>query len=304
MESLDGQIALAGVLVFLALFSSDLFFQSRFSSRKIPVFLSVVYVAVGLLFGVLIWYAMGVDSASDYFTAFFVEKSLSVDNIFIIALIFKDLSIPSHLQRRILFWGILSAAVFRLGMIAGGIAILDLFSWALVVAGVFLIFLGVKGIWQFLRKSDANHFVPPLDAIPDWMKRFVDRDTLGFFTIKGGRIVFQRLFIALACVEAVDLFFALDSVPAALAITQDPILVYSSNMFALLGLRSMFLVFGDKIHLLSRFAFFISLTLVFIGGKIVLAYLFGFHLPSYLSFAVTFSLILLGICSSLIRSRK
>lgn len=307
VEGLDlqNQVALVGALVFLALFIFDLLFQRRIvSSRGSLVVLSAFYVLVGLLFGALVYYVMGLDSASEYYTAFFVEKSLSIDNIFIIALIFKDLAIPHSMQRRILFLGIVSAALFRLGMIAAGISILNAFSWALVIAGLFLVFLGLKGVWKFYRGGEGNHFVPSLSKVPGFLRRFMDQDTLGFFTWKGGRVVFQRLFIALFFVELADLFFALDSVPAALAITQNPVLIYSSNMFALLGLRSMFLIFSDKIHMLSKFGFFLSLTLIFIGGKIVLSSLFGLHIPPLLSFVITFSLISLGILFSFIKRKN
>ena len=274
---------------------------------KESLLLSAGYIAAAVAFGAWVWSYMGSESGMDYYTGFLIEKSLSMDNVFVIALIFTFFAIPRQYQHRVLFWGILGVIVLRAIMIGLGATLVSQFSWILYLFGAFLVFTGVK-MWII-----ADH-VPDIENNPvlKFMKRHM-RVTDGlrgnaFFVqehdAKTGRIerFATPLFLALVLVEFVDLVFAVDSVPAIFAITTDPFIVYTSNIFAILGLRALYFALAALIHRFKYLKYALALVLVFIGAKIFLVGIIG-KIPPVISLSVTFGLIAGGVIVSLWKTR-
>jgi tellurite resistance protein TerC len=274
---------------------------------KESLMLSAGYIAAAVAFGAWVWSYMGAESGMDYYTGFLIEKSLSMDNVFVIALIFTFFAIPRQYQHRVLFWGILGVIVLRAIMIGLGATLVSQFSWVLYLFGAFLIFTGVK-MWII-----ADH-VPDIENNPvlKFMKRHM-RVTDGlrgnaFFVNehdpKTDRVerFASPLFLALVLVEVVDLVFAVDSVPAIFAITTDPFIVYTSNIFAILGLRALYFALAALIHRFKYLKYALALVLVFIGSKIFLVGIIG-KIPPTISLSVTFGLIAGGVLVSLWKTR-
>ncbi|MFN3304982.1 MAG: TerC family protein [Roseateles sp.] len=269
--------------------------------------LSAGYISVALLFGAWVWWQLGSTSAMDYYTGFMVEKSLSMDNVFVIALIFSTFAIPRQYQHRVLFWGVLGVIVLRAIMIALGATLVSQFSWVLYLFGAFLVLTGIK-MWF------ASDHTPDIanNAVLKWVKRHV-RVTDGLrgqaFWVrehdpKTGRVerFATPLLLALVVIEFVDLIFAVDSVPAIFAITTDPFIVYTSNIFAILGLRALYFALAAMIHRFKYLKYALALVLVFIGGKIFLVGIIG-KVPAVVSLSVTFGLIAGGVLVSLWKTR-
>lgn len=271
------------------------------------LWLSLFYISCGLGFGGWVWYQMGSEAGITYVTGFLVEKSLSLDNVFVISLIFGTLAIPAEYQRRVLFWGILGAIVMRLIMIALGAALVTSFAWVLPVFGAFLLFTGVKMLVSGHEPED-----PSKSKVLIFLKKHLPvTPTLHGerFTVRGTRadgtagLMVTPLFLALIMVEAADLVFAVDSVPAIFAITSDPFIVATSNIFAILGLRALYFALAAMVAKFQALKPALALVLVFIGGKIFWAYFFG-HVPAELSLGVTLALLAGGIGMSLLRPAK
>lgn len=270
--------------------------------------LSAGYIAIACAFGAWVWSQFGAGPGMDWYTGFFVEKSLSLDNVFVIALIFGYFAVPRQYQHRVLFWGILGVIVLRAIMIALGAALVSEFSWILYVFGAFLVLTGIKmllasdkpkdladnPLLKFLRRH--LRVTPELHG-----QRFFVRQPL----VTGGKPVLWAtpLFLALILIEAADLVFAVDSVPAIFAITQDPFIVYTSNIFAILGLRALYFALAAMIHRFHYLKYALAAVLVFIGGKIFLVNIIG-KIPAVVSLTVTLSLIVAGIVASLFFTRK
>lgn len=270
--------------------------------------LSGGYISVAVVFGAWVWWYLGAQSGMDYFTGFMIEKSLSMDNVFVIALIFTYFAIPRQYQHRVLFWGILGVIVLRAIMIGLGATLVSQFSWILYVFGAFLVFTGIK-MWVI-----ADH-VPDIASNPllTFLKKHL-RVTNGLrgnaFWVreqdpKTGKVerFATPLFLALLLVEFVDLIFAVDSVPAIFAITTDPFIVYTSNIFAILGLRALYFALAAMIHRFKYLKYALALVLVFIGSKIFLVGIIG-KLPAVVSLSVTFGLIAGGVLLSLWKTRN
>ena len=270
--------------------------------------LSAFYIAIGLAFGGFVWAQLGEQSALEYWTGFVVEKSLAMDNVFVIATIFGFFAVPRHLQHRVLFWGILGVIVLRAIMIGFGAALVQRYEWVLLVFAVFLIFTGVKMLWAGHEdEGDLSQ-----NRVLRWMQRHL-RVTDGFvgnrfFVRQPGRAgklqtFVTPLFLALVVIEFADLVFAVDSVPAIFAITTDPYLVYTSNIFAILGLRALYFALAAILH---RFAYLkpaLAALLIFIGGKVIVAEILGIEkVPPMVSLGVTFVILAAGVIVSLIKT--
>lgn len=297
------------VVVLLAL---DLGILHR-GSREIGVVeslaLSSFYIAVGLAFGGYVWWQIGQQAGIEYLTGFVVEKSLAMDNIFVIALIFGFFAVPRQYQHRVLFWGILGVIVLRAIMIGLGATLVAQYGWMLYFFAAFLILTGLKMLWWGDHEVDLSNN-PLLRFI---RRRFNVTDRLhgeAFFvrqpTAAGKVATFATpLFLALVMIEVADVVFAVDSVPAIFAITTDPFIVYTSNIFAILGLRALYFALAAIIH---RFAYLkqaLALLLVFIGSKIFVADLFGWtKFPPEWSLVITFAILAAGVGYSLWRTRK
>jgi tellurite resistance protein TerC len=245
-----------------------------------------------------------------YLTGFAVEKALAMDNVFVIAVIFAYLGIPPHLQHRVLFWGIVGVIVLRAMMIGIGVTIVTQFSWVLYLFAVFLIVTGIKMLMAADRTYDAGSS-PVLSLL---RKSFNVTDELHserFWVRKPhpitGKLVWfmTPLFVALVLIEIADVIFAVDSVPAILAITTDPFIVYTSNIFAILGLRALYFALAAMVHRFHYLKYALAAVLIFIGAKIFLADLLGLDkFPPALSLATTFGLLAAGVLWSLLKTRK
>lgn len=267
--------------------------------------LSSGYIGIALLFGTLVWWQLGAHSGTAYFTGFLIEKLLSIDNVYVIALIFTYLAIPAKYQHRVLFWGIAGALVMRAVMIGVGAALISELSWILYVFGAFLVFTGVKMWFSGKRPPDiANN---PLLAFLRKVMRTTDLTGNAFLVRRPDPKTGQKvrwatpLFLALCLVEFVDLAFAVDSIPAIFAITTDPFIVYTSNIFAILGLRSLYFVLGAMVERFAYLKYALALILVFIGGKVLLAGLI--KIPPTVSLSVTLALIAGGVLVSIWKGR-
>jgi len=298
------------VIIVLGLLIFDLGVLHR-EHREIGVreslLLSAGYIAAGLLFGHWVWQVKGGDAGMDFYTGFLIEKSLSMDNVFLMAMIFSFLSIPRKYQHEVLFWGILGVIVLRAIMIGLGAALIAEFSWILYVFGIFLLLTGVKMLFS---KIDANPDLSENLLVKFLRKhmRVTDRLHEGHFFVrqtdaKGKSVVWATpLFLALVLIECADLVFAVDSVPAIFAITQDPFIVYTSNIFAILGLRALYFALAAMIHRFAYLKYALALVLVFIGGKIFMVGIIG-KIPAVLSLSVTVTLLLGGVLLSLWKTR-
>lgn len=298
--------------IVFALLAFDLGVLHRDSSKEIGVreslALSAGYIAIALIFGVWVWWYFDATAGMNYFTAFFVEKSLAMDNVFVIALIFTYFAIPRQYQHRVLFWGILGVIVLRGIMIALGAALISEFSWLLYIFGAFLLLTGIKMMIVADNMPDIGN-----NPLLKWMRnhmRVSDNLHGQDFTVKlpdpkqGGKLAtfVTPLFLALVLIEFADLIFAVDSIPAVFAITQDPFIVYTSNIFAILGLRALYFALAAAIHRFHYLKYALALVLIFIGGKILSVGIFG-HMPAWISLAVTLSLLVGGVVVSLVKTR-
>ncbi len=273
--------------------------------------LSVFYITVALLFGGWIWYARGAEPGMQYFTGYFIEKALSIDNVFVISLIFSYFAIPAKYQYRALLWGIMAVIVLRGLMIAGGAALVNEAYWVLYLFAAFLIFTGVKMFFAGDEPIDvANN--PAIRFISKHMP--VTRELHGhrFFVRvadpKSGRMVRAAtpLFLALVVINLADIVFAVDSVPAIFAITTDTFIVYTSNIMAILGLRALYFALAAMVHRFHYLKYALAAILIFIGTKIFVAdfLLGGEKFPPALSLGVTFALIAGGVGYSLWKTHR
>ncbi|MDN5513947.1 TerC family protein [Ectopseudomonas composti] len=298
------------IAVVISLLAFDLGVLHR-DNREIGVreslLLSAGYITAGLLFGVWVFFQKGGDASMDYVTGFLIEKSLSMDNVFLMAMIFSFLAIPRQYQHKVLFWGIMGVLVLRALMIGLGAALLHEFSWILYVFGVFLFFTGVKMLFSKLddapdlQNNVLVKFLRKHLRVTDDLhgERFFVRQDDG----KGRSVVWVTpLFLALILIECADLMFAIDSVPAIFAITQDPFIVYTSNIFAILGLRALYFALAALIHRFAYLKYALALVLVFIGAKIFLVGIIG-KIPAVVSLSVTLGLLIGGVLLSLYKTR-
>ncbi len=266
------------------------------------------YVAIAFAFGAWVWWARGAQSGLEFFTGYLIEQSLAMDNIFVIATVFTFLGIPRIYQHRVLFWGILGVIVFRAILIGLGAALVMSFSWILFVFGAFLVFTGLK----MFKTSSEKPSVEDNLILRLIKKNFRVTDTLHGekFTVKlpdpkTGKVVtfITPLLVALIMVEFVDLIFAVDSVPAIFAVTQDPFIVYTSNIFAILGLRALYFALAAAIHRFKYLQYSLAVILVLVGIKIFLVPL-GIKIDTALSLFVTVSVLASGIFYSLWKTRN
>ena len=270
--------------------------------------LSGGYISVALMFGAWVWWFLGAQSGMEYMTGFLIEKSLSMDNVFVIALIFTYFAIPRKYQHRVLFWGILGVIFLRAIMIGLGAALVSEFSWVLYLFGVFLIFTGIK-MWIIADHVPDVANNPLLKFMRKRLRVTPGLEGNAFFVTKPDPVTGKAvrwatpLFLALILVEFVDLVFAVDSVPAIFAITTDPFIVYTSNIFAILGLRALYFALAAMIHRFKYLKYALALVLVFIGSKIFLVGIIGKIPPSF-SLSVTVGLIAGGVIVSMWKTRR
>jgi tellurite resistance protein TerC len=272
--------------------------------------MSAMYITLGLAFSGFVWWQMGWEDTANYLTAFVVEKTLAMDNIFVIALIFSFFAIPRAYQHRVLFWGILGVIVLRGIMIGLGATLVAQYGWILYVFAAFLIFTGIK----MLFVSEENHSVEDSRFLKFLKRRMSVTEGLrgnAFFVRetdpKTGKLTrfATPLFLALILIEIADLVFAVDSVPAVFTITTEPFVVYTSNIFAILGLRALYFALAAILHRFAYLKYALSLLLVFIGSKVFIADLMGWaKFPPAWSLGITFAILGAGMVFSLWKTRR
>ncbi|WP_434390464.1 TerC family protein [Melittangium boletus] len=261
---------------------------------------SGVWISLALVFNLGIWWKFGATPAVKFLTGYLIEKSLSIDNIFVFVVIFSAMKIPQLYQHRVLFWGILSALVLRAGMIFAGVAMINRFHWLIYVFGAFLIITGVR---LFMHRNEEED--PGESRMLAWARKVIPSTEQlhgpRFFTRETGRWLATPLFMTLVLVELTDVLFALDSIPAIFAVTTDPFLVFTSNIFAILGLRSLFFVLAGAVEKFSYLKVGLSAVLVFVGAKMTLVDVV--HVPPAVSLGVIALLLGASIVASLRKAR-
>lgn len=254
------------------LLALDLFLhrRSRVISIKEALFFSAGWIALALLFNIYIFFDRGGDAALTFFLAYLVEKALSVDNLFVILLIFNHFKTPPALQHHVLFWGVLGAIVMRALFIFAGIAVISLFHFVFYIFGAFLLYTGIKLLFEKQKdfQPEKNLFLKLCSKCFPLTPHYVGAH---FFTRLKGSLYATPLFVVLIAVETTDLLFALDSIPVVLGITLDPFLVYTSNICAILGLRSLFFALSHLMTMFSALHYSLSAILIFIAIKMLLA---------------------------------
>jgi tellurite resistance protein TerC len=304
----------AGFIVFvIVMLALDLFVLGGRKAHKVGVkeaaTWSLVWVALALLFNGLLWWylnrSVGIDIANqksvEFLTGYIIEKSLSVDNVFVFLMIFTAFNVAPQHQRRVLLYGVLGAIVLRAIMIFAGAWVVREFHWVLYLFGVFLVVTGIKMLVMADKKPDIEN-----NLALKFAKRHL-RITDGFrgekFTvIEKGIRYFTPLFLVLLMVEVSDVVFAVDSIPAIFAITTDPFIVFTSNIFAIMGLRALYFLLADMADRFHLLKYGLALLLVFIGGKMLAAY--WIHLPTYISLTVIGTILITSVAASLLTTRS
>jgi len=302
MEGIE--LILGGVFgaVILAFLIVDLGFFDRRAHKvsfRSALYQSIFWVAVSVVFGALVYFLEDRESAYQFFSVYLTEKILSVDNLFVILLIFAHFNIDEKYHHKVLFWGILGAIVMRAIFIGAGSYLVGQFHWILYIFGAILLYSGVK---LFLQKA-SHHVDMAKSKLVRFLHRYLPITTAEhhgkFMTLERGRRVFTTLFLALLVVEFTDLIFAVDSIPAAFAITSRPFIIYTANIFALMGLRAMFFLLENIMHRFHLLSKALSFILIFIGAK-MFSGVFGIHVSSGISFGIIIAALTLSIVLSLV----
>src|SRR5271154_1644822 len=271
------------------------------SSIKEAALWSLVWIAISILFGIGVHYTLGAASSLEFFTGYLIEKALSVDNLFLFLVIFRAFAVDERLQQRLLEWGVLGALLMRGVMIAAGAALIERFSWVLYVLGAFLVYAGIH---MLFAKKEKIH--PEKSAIYNFASKHlrVTRDYQGehYFVRRNGQLFATPLLLVLLVIEITDITLAVDSIPAIFGITRDPFIVYTSNVFAILGLRALYFLLAGVLGRLRFLTVGLALILVFIGGKMI-----GepwLHVSVQVSLSVVAAILLIAVAASLLTSAK
>jgi len=267
---------------------------------------SSIWIAIGMLFGLFIWWQFGSSATGEYFGGYFMEKSLSVDNVFIWAMLFAHFQIPRKFQHRVLFWGIFGALALRSAFIFGGIAVIEKFEFTVLILGFFLVYTAYKVLTSGDSDDDFNpsdgrtlrlfrRFIPSTDEIRG-QALFIKDGNLGLLA--------TPLFAVLVLVELTDVVFAVDSVPAVLSVTSEQFLAVASNVFAILGLRALYFLLAD---VNARFKYLqsgISVVLLFVGAKMIVGYIWNWHVTTLWSLSVIIAVLSVSLLASVAQSRR
>ena len=296
-------------IIFAVIITSLLIFDLGFFSKeghimsfRESLFLSTFYVGIGCLFGVYVFYQMGSEASHEYYAGFLLEKAMALDNIFVISIIFKFFAIPTKYQHRVLFWGILGVILLRAVMIFLGSALIAKFSWLLFVFGAILIATGVK---TWIMNHDQ-----PVNIKEMWIYKYLSShfeiyphiESNKFFVKVNSRTAMTPLFMALIMIEFMDLIFAIDSLPAIFAITQNPFIIYTSNIFAILGLRALFFLLAKILERFKLVKYSLALILILIGAKIFINEII--EIPKFLTLIVIAVLLAGGMILSVVHEKK
>jgi tellurite resistance protein TerC len=272
---------------------------ARSLSRRAAIVWSVAWISLALLFAGWVALAIGRDSAEDFLTAWVIEKSLSVDNLFVFLVIFERLRVPASAQHRVLFWGILGALVTRAIFIASGAALLSAWHEAVYVLGAFLLYTGIKTA----RGSGGEEGDGRVLSFVGRRLRFTSQtETQRFFLVEDGRRVATPLLAALIVIEITDVLFAIDSIPAVFSVTSEPFIVYSSNVFAILGMRALYLVLADLLSGLKYLRYGLAGILMLAGAKMLVSA--EFHVPHVVSLIAIVLVLTASIIPSVVERRR
>ncbi len=290
--------AIFGVVV-LGLLLLDLLIFNREAhkiSLKESAVWSIVWVGLALLFNVFVYIEHGAESGTQFLTAYLIEKSLSVDNLFVFLAIFNHFRIPSHFQHRVLFWGVVGALVMRALFIAAGVALLTHFAWLMYVFALFLVYTGIKLGFSRHENDDPSQGVA-MRLAQKYLRTTPEYNGQKFFKHIDGRRFATPLFVVLVVIEFSDVLFAFDSVPAVLAISKDPFIVYSSNVFAILGLRALYFLLADVLNRLHYLGKGLAVVLVYIGIKMGVSE--WLHVPPLASLGVIAAILTITVFISI-----
>ena len=299
------------VLAMLALDLGVFHRKSHAVSTKEAIIWSVVWISLSLVFNAVIYFFWdrmmpassytNSEAALAFFTGYLIEKSLSVDNIFVFILIFSFFAVPAAYQHRVLFWGILGALIMRGTLIAVGAVLLEKFHWIIYIFGAFLIFTGIR-----MARHQDEEVQPDKNPVVKFFRRFMpvteNFEADKFFIRRAGTLMATPLFLILLIVESTDLVFAVDSIPAIFAVTREPFIVYTSNVFAILGLRALYFLLANVMDKFQYLKFGLSAVLTFIGVKMVIVDLY--HIPVGISLIVVASILTISIVASLWKSKN
>lgn len=288
------------VLAMLALDLGVFNRKAHAPSLKEAALWSGVWITLALAFSAVLYVWQGPESGTQFLTGYLIEKSLSVDNIFVFVLIFSTFAVPAAYQHRVLFWGVLGALVMRGVFIALGAALLDAFHWVIYLFGAFLVFTGIR-----IARHKEQQLHPDKNPLVRLARRFVPitQEYAGgrFFVRRAGQTWATPLLLVLLLIESTDLVFALDSIPAIFAVSSDPFIVYTSNVFAILGLRALYFVLAGVVLRFRYLSLGLAVVLVFVGVKMLLSDLY--HISSALSLVVVAAILATAIVASLLRER-
>jgi tellurite resistance protein TerC len=295
-------VALVGFILVLLLVDLFVFHREAHEIKpKEAVVESIVWITIGCLFGLLMLVAWGGGAAGEYISGYLIEKSLSVDNVFVWALIFSSFQVPLRYQHRVLFWGIFGALVLRAVFIFAGVALIDRFDWILYVFGAFLLYTAGRLMFGGDRKVDPQQS-RTMRVIGRFVPSTPDYDGQKLFTRIDGKRLATRLFVVLLIVEATDVLFAVDSVPAVLAVSHEQFIVFASNAFAILGLRALYFLLAGM-H--ARFEYLnegLAFILGFVGVKMIVAR--WWHIPTWFSLAFIALILVAAVLASMAKSRR
>lgn len=299
------------VLAFLALDLGVFHKKSQTVTLKNALTWSAVWITLALAFCVVVYFWHGKQASLEFLTGYLIEQSLSVDNLFVFLVLFQYFKVPSEFQYKVLFWGIIGALVMRLAFILAGVALINRFHWIIYIFGAFLVYTGFKLALQDESQVDPEHN-PALKLARRYLPMTSNYEADRFFVLREGKRWATPLFAVLIVVETTDLLFAVDSIPAILAITRDAFIVYTSNVFAILGLRSMYFALAGLLDYFEYLNYGLAAILVFVGMKMLLSneglVLWGIRLhykiPIHISLAVVAGLLALSIIASLLFAPK
>lgn len=263
---------------------------------------TAVWVTLAVLFGAWVWHAQGATKGLEFFTGYLIEYSLSADNVFVFVLIFNYFAVPPVWQHKVLFWGVLGALIMRLVMIGLGVALISRFGWILYLFGAFLVFTGLKMVFGGNEQSHPESN-PVVRLFRKLMPVTSEYHGDSFLVRSGGRLTATPLLLVLVCVEVSDLVFAVDSIPAIFAVTLDPFIVYTSNVFAIMGLRSLYFVLAG---MASKFVYLktgLGVVLAFVGVKMLLAHT-PYKIDTLVALGVVAAILTVSILASLWRTRR
>jgi len=261
---------------------------------------SIFWISLAGAFAVLVYFWRGKTPALNFITGYLIEESLSVDNLFVFLLIFKYFKVPGDYQHKVLFWGIIGALVMRLVFIIAGVALINRFHWIIYIFGAFLIYTGVK-----LFRSSDSEVNPESNPVLKWVRKIVPVTpdyVNGKFLIRDDRLFATPLLLVLVVIETTDVVFAADSIPAVLAITRDPFIVFTSNVFAILGLRSLYFALAGMMELFHFLHYGLAVILSFIGVKMLISS--HYDLPTHIALGVVGGVLALSVIGSLVFPKK